>query len=66
MPTDDLMEKIMPLVKKFLGKDAAALLNAYKKGNGDKQKLVPDGQTDEVKFKEFFDEHQWKGLRRSK
>ena len=67
-PKDDMMAKIMPLIEKFLGKDAASLLNNYGKGNSARQSIGLDeegGKTEKGKFREFSDEHQWKGLRRT-
>ncbi len=64
LAADPWMEKILPLIEKYLGKDMAALLNEYKNGSSDKQHPALDGQTEKGEFREFSDEHQWKGLRR--
>ena len=62
--TEAWMEKILPLMEKFLGADGAALLNAYKKGPAEKNDAVLGGQTEKGLFREFSDKYQWKGLRR--
>ena len=64
-PPDAWMEKIMPFIEKFLGKDMAAVLNEYRNGSSDKQESILDEQREKGKFREFSDEHQWKGIRRS-
>ena len=65
LPADALMEKILPIIEKFLGEDAAALINEYRKGRTDEQDAGFDEQTDKGKFRESPKEHQWKGLRRT-
>lgn len=63
--TEAWMEKILPLIEKFLGKDAAGLLDAYRKGPNETQKSEFGQKKSSGEFREFSDKHEWKGIRRS-
>ncbi|MCK4994602.1 MAG: hypothetical protein KAS13_06120 [Candidatus Omnitrophica bacterium] len=66
LPSDDLMEKILPFVEKLLGKNAVSLLDAYRKGGNGKQDSELGTQKPKGEFREFNDdEPEWKGLRRT-
>lgn len=61
---DEWMEKMLPMIEKFLGADAAGLLREYRKGPKQKSNSGLESQTEKGEFREFSDKHKWKGLRR--